>query len=143
MLGIVTFRYFASTRAIELVDIAQIRPKRSADDVAHVARQDHRGGARVGARGRGPGGSMRSPLPVAIQTRPLPSVARPRVTSSVVPSGRQFWPSKRARPSEVATQIAPSLPRAIACTSSLASPSFSLQVRSCPSCQRLTPASDE
>jgi len=40
-----------------------------------------------------PAGSMRSPLPVAIQTRPAPSVARPRVTSSVVPNGSQFWPS--------------------------------------------------
>ena len=57
-------------------------------------------------------------------------------------AGCQLLPSKRAIPSEVAAQIAPSPPRATLQQSSLASPSASPQVTSCPCWKRTTPDSD-
>ena len=98
-------------------------------DVAHVAGHDDRRQRRDRPRSR----PRRAAAPAAPcwsrpRSRPLPSRGEaPRRPARSFPSGSQFCPSKRASPSDVAAQIAPSLPRAIACTDSLASPSFSLQ----------------
>ena len=56
MLGIVTFRYFASTRAMELVDIAQIRPKRS-DATSRMSPARTTGAAPLAVRVRDASGS--------------------------------------------------------------------------------------
>ena len=85
--------------AIDVADIAQMRPNRSTATVAHVAGQDDRRGARIGVGGAfSAGASARSPLPVATQTRPLPSVARPRVASSVRPERPPALPVEAREP---------------------------------------------
>ena len=124
-------------------DIAQTRPRRSAATSRISPGQDHRGRSRIDAGAASPDGRPAAPCWSRPRAAPLPSVASPARPARSLPSGRQFWPSKRATPAGGGRPDRAVAGRAaIACTSSLARPSFSLQVRSWPSCQRLTPDSD-
>ena len=132
---------FSSTNAIEVVRHRPDSAEAIGDHVPHLARPGSR--ARPGRTGGASPVSRRSPLLVATQARDLAvdgqpahgKLSRPQRPPVLAVEARQ--PRRRWRPRSRRRG-----PRAIACTSSLASPSFSLQLRSWPSCQRLTPASD-